>query len=114
MAANTDPIFPKIPSLGLPKTFTSADTTTKKTIASGDTDGTRIDSIWCTSDDTALINLMFYLGISGTDYHIGNVPITISAGYLAVPKIDAMPYLSGILGFLVLPSGVDLKCACLA
>jgi hypothetical protein len=114
MAAGTSPIFEQVVSIGAPKTFTSADTTAKKTIASGDTDGTRIDMVMVSSDDTAAVNLMFYITLSGTDYFIGNVNIPIGSGYTTVARVDAMATLSPVLGYLAIPSGADLKCACLA
>lgn len=114
MTANTAPIFEALPSLGAPKTFTSADTTTKKTVATGDTDGTRIDSIMCSTDDTTAVNLAFYVTVGGTDYYIGNVNLPIGSGYTTVARVDALTSLAPTLGYLVLPSGVDLKCNCVA
>lgn len=114
MAANTSPIFELIPSLGAPQTFTSADTTSKKTVATGDTDGTRIDMLMCSTDDTTAVNLAFYVTVGGTDYYIGNVNLPIGSGYTTVPRVDAIATLSPNLGYLWLPSGVDLKCNCVA
>ena len=116
MAANTTgPIWELVLSLGAPKTFTSADTTSKKTVATGDSpDGTRIDSIMCSTDDTTTVNLAFYVTVGGTDYYIGNVNLPIGAGYTTVPRVDAIATLAPTLGYLVLPSGVDLKCNCVA
>ena len=114
MAANTEPIFELIPSNGTPQTFTSADTTNKKTIATGDTDGTRIDSIMCSTDDTTAVNLAFYIEQGGTDYYIGNVNLPAGSGYTTVPRIEAMTSLAPYLGYLVLENGNDLKVNCVA
>lgn len=118
MAANTSPIFEYVLSLGTPQTFTSADTTTKKTVAtgssSGNNAGTRIDSIMVSTDDTVAVNLAFYVNVSSTDYYIGNVNIPIGSGYTTVARVDAISTLAPILGYLVLPPGVALKCNCVA
>jgi len=114
MAANTSPIFEDTVTVGTPQTFASGDTTSKKTIATGATDGTRIDSIMCSTDDTSAVNLAFYIEVSGTDYYIGNVNLPIGSGYTTVARVEALTYLSPSLGYLVLPNGSDLKCNCVA
>jgi hypothetical protein len=115
MAANTTgPIWELVPTCGVPKQFTSADTTAKKTIVTGDTDGTRIDSIMCSSNDTAAINLAFYLNDGSTDWYIGNVVVPLSSGYLAIARVDAITTLAPLLGYLTVPSGYTLKCNCVA
>ena len=114
MSANTAPIFIASVTNGAPKTFTSADTTSKKTIASGGTNGTRIDSIMCSTDDSASVNLAFYLAVAGTDYYIGNVNLPAGSGFTTVARVEALTTLAPALGYLTLPSGVDLKCACVA
>lgn len=111
MAANTSPIFEKTSApTGLQ--FTSADTNTKKTLATGGADGTRIDSISLCSNDTAAIVLNFYLNIGGTDFYIGCVTVAIGAGYTTVLRQDAIPTIAPLLGYLWLGSGHILKCAC--
>lgn len=116
MVANTSPIFELAPvSKGVQ--FTSADTTAKKSICTGGTNGTRIDQIPVSSNDTAAINLAFYINdVNGAnvDIYIGNVVVAISAGYLAVARVDAMTTLSPTLGYLALPVGAILKAACVA
>lgn len=121
MAANTNPIFEIKPlplgtQSGGPNAlqFTSADTTTKKTLCTGAADGTRIDQIQCCSNDTAAINLAFYMGDGTTDFYIGNVNIPIGAGYTTVSAVDAISLLAPILGYLWIPSGATLKCNCVA
>ena len=114
MAANTSPIFEIKPSIFTPVTFTSADTTTKKTIVTFTTEGSRIDTIMCSTDDTATVNLAFYLGIGGTDYYIGNVNLPIGAGYTTVARVDAMTTLSPTLRYLAAETGATLKVNCVA
>jgi len=113
MAANTSPIFELVPT-NKGVQFTSADTTSKKTIQTGGTNGTRIDSIPVSTNDTSAVNLAFYIGTGGTDYYIGNVTVAIGSGYTTVTRVDAMGTLSPTLGYLVLASGDTLKCNCVA
>ena len=113
MAANTDPIFILVPTNGTPQTFASGDTTTKKTLLTAGTNGTRIDSIMCSTDDTVTVNLAFYITISGTDYYIGVVNLPIGAGYTSA-RVDAISTLAPILGYLTLPASALLKCNCVA
>jgi hypothetical protein len=113
MTANKEPIFELIPiDKGLQ--FTSADTTTKKTLVTGDTDGTRIDSIMCSTNDTAAVNLAFYINDGGTDFYIGNVNLPIGSGYTTVARVEALATLAPQTGYLWLPSGYTLKCNCVA
>jgi hypothetical protein len=114
MAANTAPVFQLKPLSDAPQTFASGDTTTKKTIVTGPTDSARVDAIYCCSDDTAAISLNFYLNNGSTDFYIGTVAIPIGAGYTTVSRIDAMTTLAPLLGYLWVPSGWTLKCACQA
>lgn len=113
MTANKEPIFEEIPiDKGLQ--FTSADTTTKKSLVTGDTDGTRIDSIMCSTNDTAAVNLAFYINDGSTDFYIGNVNLPIGAGYTTVSRVEALTTLAPQTGYLWLPSGYVLKCNCVA
>lgn len=113
MAQNTSPIFELVPTVkGV--SFASGDTTTKKAIQTGGTNGTRIDSIMCSTDDTAAVNLAFYISDGTTDYYIGNVALAIGSGYTTVARVDAMSTLSPILGYLGLPATYILKANCVA
>lgn len=118
MAANTSPIFEAIPSCGTPQSFASGDTTTKKSLVTGNStgnaSGTRVDSIMCSTDDTAAVNLAFYISIGGTDYYIGNVGLAAGSGYTTVARVEAMATLSPTLGYLVLPPSAILKANCVA
>lgn len=114
MAANTSPIFQLKPLPVGGAQFTSADTTTKKTICTGATDGTRIDAIYVCSDDSAAVNLMFYLNDGSTDFYIGNVNIPAGSGYTTVVRVDAMSTLAPSLGYIWLEASKTLKAKCLA
>jgi len=113
MAAGVEPIFETtIQSPGV--TFTSADTTTKKTLLTAGAAGARIDRIQVCTDDTVAVNLAFYISISGTDYYIGNVNVPIGSGYTTVAIVDAIPTLSPTLGYITLQASALLKVNCVA
>ena len=113
--ANTSPIFEKNAVNGSPQTFASGDTTTKKTVLTADSaNGSRIDSLMCSTDDTTAVNLAFYISISGTDYYIGNVNLPIGAGYTTVDRVDAIAVLAPLTGYLALQPSALLKCNCVA
>lgn len=114
MAAGTAPIFEAAPIVkGV--TVVPADTTSKKTIATGGANGSRIDAIMVSSDDTAAVNLAFWIYDGSTDYYIGNVVVPIGSGYTTVARVDALNTLSPSLGYLVLPSSSHvLKCSAVA
>ena len=113
MAANTNPLFELTPVTDGAQ-FTSADTTAKKTIASGSAWGTRIDMIACSTNDTTAVNLAFYIADGGTDYYIGNVNLPIGSGYTTVARVDAITTLAPSLGYVWMPSGSLLKANCVA
>ena len=118
MAANTSPIFEATPQLFSPAQFAIGETTAKKTIVTGLTTGnaagSRVDSIMCSTNDTAAVNLVFSLGLGGTDYYIGVVNVPIGSGYTTISRVEAMATLSPTLGYLVVPNGATLKVNCLA
>jgi hypothetical protein len=114
MAANTSPIFELTVTCGAPQTFASGDASTKKTLVTGGTYGTRIDSIMVSTDDTSAVNLAFHITIGGTDYYIGNVSVPIGSGYTSVARVDAITTLAPLQGYLVLPASALLKCNCVA
>jgi len=115
VAANTTgPIWELVPSIFAPQQFAIGDTTTKKTIVTGGTNGSRVDSIMCSTNDTTTVNLAFYLATGGTDYYIGNVNLPIGAGYTTVARVDAMQTLGPLLGYLFVPPSATLKVNCVA
>lgn len=114
MAANTTgPIWElAVRVLGIQ--FAAADTTTAKSFGTIGANGTRIDSIMCSSNDTAAVNLAFYINDGSTDHYIGVVNLPIGTGYTTVVRTEAMSTLSPVLGYLVIPSGYTLKAGCVA
>ena len=113
MAANTSPIF-ELAVIDNGVTFTDADTTAKKSVVTGGSFGTRIDSLMCSSNDTAAVNLAFYINNGATDFYIGNVNVPIGSGYTTIARVEAMGTLSPTLGYLAVPSGYILKVNCVA
>jgi hypothetical protein len=110
MAAGTSPIF--IDTVVCTKAaIVPGDTTTKKTLVVAGADGTRVDEVYVTSDDTAAVVLNFYITNGGTDYYIGNETVPIGAGYTTVLRKDCMVLLAPVLGALFLVSGDTLKVA---
>lgn len=113
MAANTSPIFEAVPRvLGI--SLAIGDTTTPKTFGTIGAEGTRIDSIMCSTNDTAAVNLAFYINDGSTDHYIGVVLLPIGTGYTTVVRVDAMTTLSPALGYLAIPTGYLLKAGCVA
>jgi uncharacterized membrane protein len=113
MAQNTQAIFELVPTVkGV--SFALADTTTKKTIQTGGTNGTRIDEILVSTSDTADVNLAFYINDGATDFYIGNLLIYAGSGYTTEPRTEAMATLCPTLGYLVLPYNNILKANCVA
>jgi len=112
MAAGTSPIFEAaVRVLGIQLTIT--DTTVAKTIGSIGTNGTRIDSIMCSTNDTTAVNLAFYIN-DGSDHYIGVVNVPIGSGYTTVARVEAISTLAPILGYLTIPTGMTLKVGCVA
>ncbi len=120
MAAGTSPIFEAaVRVLGIQ--FTSTDTTTGKSFGTIGANGTRIDSVMCSTSDTAAVNLAFWINDGSTDHYIGVVNVPAGSGYTTVLRVEAMTVLqptnvSGApqLGYLVIPSGYTLKAGCVA
>jgi len=113
MAANTSPIFELTP-IAKGNTFTSADTTALKTIFTAGTFGSRVDQISIETDDTAAVNLAFYINDGATDFYIGVVNVPIGSGYTTVPLVDGVLTLGPTLGYIVVPAVYLLKANCVA
>ena len=113
MAANTSPIFEAVPwTKG--DTLDSGDTTTAITLITAGANGSRIDSISCSTDDTAAVNLRFYVNNGGADLYLGVVAVPAGSGYTTVPLVGAVSVLAPRLGYLVLAANAELKVSCLA
>lgn len=110
MAANTSPIFPLTPKTS-PVTIVNADGTTKKTLLTAGTNGTKLDAVKIVSDDTATVTLSFYLTKGGTDYLVGTVSVTAGTGVTpGTSPAEALEYVND--GYaLALEAGVVLKVA---
>jgi hypothetical protein len=113
MAANTSPIFELTPFMK-GDTLDDGDTTVAITLITGGTNGTRIDSLMCSTNDTAAVNLRFYVDNGGADLYLGVVLLPIGSGYTTVVRVEAMATLAPGLGYLVLQSASELKVSCLA
>lgn len=112
MAANTEPIF-EITSLVKGVQFVNADGTTPKAIIAGTDippEGCRVDMISIASNDTAAVNLAFYIYDGTTAFYIGNVVVAIGSGYTSISRVDAMSVLAPTLGYLFIPDGYELRC----
>lgn len=109
MAANTKAIFELTP-VNAGMTYTSGSGTDRLTIYTAGVNGGRIDGILVSSNDTAAVNLAFYINDGVNDNYIGNVVIPIGAGYTTVTRIDAMltlkPYYQN---FIQMKAGYKLK-----
>lgn len=113
MAAGTSPIFEAAVRI-LAAQLALADTTVAKSLGTIGANGTRIDSIMCSTNDTAAVNLDFYINDGSTDHYIGVVNVPIGSGYTTVARVEAMAILAPTLGYLVIPSGYTLKVGCVA
>lgn len=109
MTANLKPIFELVP-VNAGVTIVNADGTDLKTICTAGSNGSRIDGIFVCSNDTAEVNLAFYINNGAADLYIGNVRIPIGTGYTTIPKMDAMTTLRPVYqNFIQMPSGYILK-----
>ena len=109
MAANTNPIFELTP-VNAGQTFVNADSTNLKTLLTAGADGSRIDGILVCSNDTAAMNLAFYINDGASDLYIGNVLVPIGSGYTTVVKVDALSTLKpAYQNFITLKAGYILK-----
>jgi len=113
MVANTSPIFELTPFMD-GDTLDIGDTTVAITLITGGTNGTRIDSLMCSTDDSAAVNLRFYVDNGGADLYLGVVALAIGSGYTTVARVEGMATLSPSLGYLVLAPASELKVSCLA
>lgn len=79
MSANTNPIFPAVLKTSAVQ-FNLADGTTIKTLLTAGSNGSRIDNIHATSDDTANRLFNVYFNDGSTDYKIGEVTVPLGSG----------------------------------
>ena len=115
MPPNTNPIFElTVVSAGVQ--LTSTNTTDLQSVMTAGGNGTRIDGIFCSTDDTSAVNLAFYINDNGTDdWYIGNVLVPTGSGYTTVARVDALATLGiGSPKYLALTQNYSLKVACVA
>ena len=90
MAGTATPIFPQTVKNYVAQIL-PADTTTKKTLVTGATNGTKIESICVASTDTAARDVQLWMTISAVDYLLATIAIAINSGNTnAVPTVDIM------------------------
>jgi hypothetical protein len=109
MSANTNPIHPLVPQ-NPATTVANADGTTKKTVLTAGTNGTRLDSLHICSDDTAQTLLNFYLNAGSSDSFIGQVAIPAGAGSGSTSWQEGLATLNSNLA-MALAAGAILKVA---
>jgi hypothetical protein len=116
MSVNTAPIFP-LTIIASALTFTSADTTTKKSIITAGAYGTRIDTAMACNDDSAAINVQLWLNNGSIDSLITTVLVPAGAGMSSsVKAVDLMNVtdLPWIGDAIYIPNGWVFKASCLA
>lgn len=79
MAANVTPIFPVAVNNGS-VTIVNADGTTAKTLFSAGANGSRIDQIVCTSDDSASETIQLIINDGSNNNIVGEISIPAGAG----------------------------------
>lgn len=121
MATTPTPIFPQTIT-NAAVAIVNSDGTNKKTVYTGATNGSKIESISITSTDTTARVLNVYITVSGTDYQVGtiNVPITAGTDAAATASVSMlentvmMPWIrkdSSGRPYIYLASGSVLKVA---
>lgn len=113
MAANVTPIFPVAVNNGR-VTIVNADGTTAKALFSAGANGSRIDQIVCSSDDTSAKTIQLIVNDGTNDNIVGEVAIPAGAGTngstKAVKVINAtdLPWLSDS-GSIFIKTGYSIK-----
>lgn len=79
MPANNAPIFPNVIQ-NQAVSFVNADGTAEKTLVTGGTNGTRIDAISVTSDDTSNRDFRLSINNGATSYIVGEITVPLGAG----------------------------------
>lgn len=79
MSLTNNAVFIQQPGLGLAN-IVNADGTTKKTVVTGGTNGTKVTSLTLTSTDTSSRVVQVWVTRSATSYCLGSVTVAITAG----------------------------------
>ena len=98
MALTATPVFVQTPKVTR-TTFTSADTTTAKTIATAGANGSKVVGIQICSDDTSARAIQFGITRSATFILLGTINLPIAAGTDgAVPAVNGFnpSYMPGL------------------
>ena len=117
MAANTKPIFiltglNVTANTQIGNTIVPADTTAKKTVITGATDGTLVYDLVAVSDDTVARSLVIYLNDGTNDWPIGTVSVADGATSASLLNVIDIPSLDKRDdGALILANGQSLKVA---
>ena len=113
--ANTDPIY-VLSSNMAEVLFQVGDGTTPKDLVSAGSNGTKVLSIACTSDDTAAVVMGLYVHDGTSAYLVGRTTVPMASGTdgttASVNLLDAtkMPWLDADGEFFI-PSGYKLQVA---
>lgn len=119
MAGTATPIFPQTVKSYVAQIL-PADTTTKKTLITGATNGTKIEALNVASTDTLARDVQVWMTISAVDYLLATVSIPANSGNTnALPSIDllrhaqwpSLSYDSNGNRMLYVASGAVLKVA---
>jgi hypothetical protein len=90
MSGTATPIFPQTIKNYVAQIL-PADTTTKKTLVTGATNGTKIETITVASTDTTARELQFIMTVSSVDYVLATVSIPANSGFtISVPAVDVL------------------------
>ena len=121
MPTTNTPIFPQtIQNWAV--TIANADASTKKTLLTGGTNGTKVEFLELTSDDSSTRDIIAYLSDGTTDYILGRFNVNANSGNTAAvttPPYSVLqggnfpnfPYDNNGNRYLYLKSGWSLKFA---
>ena len=121
MAGTSTPIFPQTVK-NYAVAIANADGSTIKTICSGATNGTKIESLIVSSTDTSARDVTLYMTISSVNYILGTVSIPANSGntnalvsidILRNAQIPGLAYDSNSNKYLYVGSGTTLGIAAL-
>lgn len=110
MAANTTPIFPATPHIAA-QTFANSDGTSEKTVITAGANGTLLQAIVISSNDTVDHTASFWLNDGTTDHYLGAVAVPHGSGYTTVARVSAMGTLAPFGTTIQLPTSWLLKAA---
>jgi len=90
MAVTPTPIFPQSVQNFVAQ-IQNADAQTVKTLVTGGTNGTKIESLNASSSDTTSRDVAIYLTVSSTNYLLGTISIPLNSGNTnAIVSVDIL------------------------